>query len=48
MKKLYDMTKEYNIPIIGMNRRYINKSLKQLESVINQIYKTHKKVKYYE
>ncbi len=37
MGKLYDKIKEYNIPIIGVNRKYINKSLKQLEKVIDEI-----------
>lgn len=37
MEKLYDKIKNYNIPIIGINRRYINKSLKQLEEIIKQI-----------
>ena len=37
MEKLYDKIKEYNIPIIGINRKYINKSLKQLEEIINNI-----------
>lgn len=36
MEKLYNKIKEYNIPIIGINRKYINKSLKQLEDVINK------------
>lgn len=37
MEKLYDKIKEYNIPIIGINRRHINKSLKQLEEIINAL-----------
>lgn len=36
IEKLYDKIKEYDIPIIGINRRYINKSLKQLEKIINE------------
>lgn len=35
MEKLHDKVKEYNIPIIGVNRKYINKSLKQLTEIIN-------------
>ena len=35
MEKLYNKIKEYNIPMIGINRKYINKSLKQLEEIIN-------------
>ncbi len=34
IEKLYEKTKNYNIPIIGINRKYINKSLKQLKSII--------------
>lgn len=34
MEKLYSKIKEYNIPIIGVNRKYINKSLKELENII--------------
>lgn len=37
MEKLYDKIKAYNIPFIGINRRYINKSLKQLETIIEDI-----------
>ncbi len=36
MEKLYDKIKEYDIPFIGINRKYINKSLKQLEKIINE------------
>lgn len=35
MGKLYDKIKDYNIPIIGVNRKYINKSLKELEHLLN-------------
>ena len=35
--KLYEKIKLYNIPIIGINRRHINKSLKQLEQIINDL-----------
>lgn len=34
MEKLYDKIKNYNIPIIGINRKYINKSLNELEKII--------------
>lgn len=34
MEKLYSKIKELNIPIIGINRKYINKSLKELENII--------------
>ena len=34
IKKLYEKIKDYNIPIIGINRKYINKSLNQLKSII--------------
>ena len=34
IEKLYEMVKNYNIPIIGINRKYINKSLNQLKSII--------------
>ncbi len=34
MQKLYEKTKELNIPIIGINRKYINKSLKKLEKLL--------------
>lgn len=37
IEKLHDKIKEYNIPIVGINRRYTNKSLKQLETIINDI-----------
>ena len=37
IEKLYNKTKQYNIPYIGINRKSINKSLKQLESIINEI-----------
>lgn len=31
MEKLYEEVKEYNIPFIGINRKYINKSLNELK-----------------
>ena len=34
MQKLYENVKELNIPIIGINRKYINKSLKELKKVL--------------
>ena len=37
IEKLYEEIKEYNISIVGINRRYINKSLKQLKTIINEI-----------
>lgn len=40
IEKLYNKIKDYNIPIIGINRRYINKSLNQLKKIINEIEKT--------
>lgn len=36
IEKLYEKIKDYNIPLIGINRKYINKSLKQLEDVIEK------------
>lgn len=32
IEKLYEEIKDYNIPFIGINRKYINKSLKELQS----------------
>jgi len=37
IEKLYNKICNYNIPIIGINRKHINKSLKQLEEIINKI-----------
>lgn len=37
IEKLYEKTKEFNIPYIGVNRRSIKNSLKQLEDIINEI-----------
>ena len=34
IQKIYEGIKEYNIPIIGINRKYIRKSLMELEKVI--------------
>ena len=35
IEKLHNKIKEYNIPFIGINRRFINKSFKQLEKIID-------------
>lgn len=35
--KLYEKISKYNIPIIGINRKFINKSLKELEEIIHNI-----------
>ena len=37
MEKLYTKIKKYDIPIIGINRKFINKSLKQLDDIINNL-----------
>lgn len=34
--KIYEGIKDYNIPIIGINRKYIKKSLMELEKIINK------------
>ena len=34
MDKLSKKIEDLNIPIIGINRKYVNKSLKELEDVI--------------
>ncbi len=34
IEKLYEKIKQFNIPIIGINRKYINKSLKMLKDII--------------
>ncbi len=34
MDKLYERIKEYNIPFIGINRKYITKSLNELKKII--------------
>lgn len=36
MDKLYDRVKDLKIPIIGINRKYINKSLNELEDIIKK------------
>lgn len=36
MDKLYEEIKDYNIPFIGINRKYVNKSLKELKKVIDE------------
>ena len=35
MQELYENTKELNIPIMGINRKYINKSLTELEKLLD-------------
>lgn len=35
IEKVYDGVKDLDIPFIGINRKYINKSLKELESLIS-------------
>ena len=37
MQKLYENIKDLNIPIIGINRKHINKSLNELNEIINSI-----------
>ena len=37
MEKLYTKIKKYNIPVIGINRKFINKSLRELETIIDNI-----------
>lgn len=37
LEKLHNKIKKFDIPIIGINRKYINKSLKQLEIIIEEI-----------
>ena len=34
IEKIYDGLKEYNIPIIGINRKYVRKSLIEIEKII--------------
>lgn len=36
MEKLYNKIKKYNIPIIGINRKYINKSYNLLKDIIGE------------
>lgn len=38
IEKLYEKIKDYNIPIIGINRKYINKSLNQLKSIMEKTF----------
>lgn len=38
MEKLSNKIKDYNIPIVGINRKYINKSLKKLENIIGALH----------
>lgn len=37
MQKLYENIKELSIPIIGINRKYINKSLNELKNILYNI-----------
>ncbi len=37
MQKLYENIKDLNIPVIGINRKYINKSLNELKEIINSV-----------
>lgn len=37
MEKLYSKISNYNIPIIGINRRHINKSLKELSKIVENL-----------
>ena len=34
MEKLYKNIKDLNIPIIGINRKHINKSLNELKKIV--------------
>lgn len=34
IQKLYEEIKEYNIPFIGINRKYVNKSLNELKTIM--------------
>ena len=36
IEKIYEGLREYDIPIIGINRKYVRKSLKELEKVIDK------------
>lgn len=36
MQKLYENIKDLNIPIIGINRKYIKKSLKELKELLDK------------
>ena len=36
MEKLYDKIKNLEVPIIGINRKYIKKSLAQLEALLTE------------
>ncbi len=36
IEKVYEKVKEFNIPIIGVNRKYVSKSLKILEEILNE------------
>lgn len=34
MEKLYEKIKKYDIPIIGINRKYVNKSINEIKKII--------------
>lgn len=36
IEKIYEGIKEYNIPIIGINRKYVRKALIEIEKIINE------------
>ncbi len=37
MQKLYENIKDLDIPVIGINRKYINKSLNELKEIVNSV-----------
>lgn len=37
MQKLYENIKDLGIPIIGINRKHINKSLNELNKIITSV-----------
>lgn len=43
MEKLYSKIKKYDVPIIGINRKYIHKSFKQLETEIQKMVEKNKR-----
>ena len=38
MEKLTNKLKNFSIPVIGINRKYINKSLQQLKEIVKKVY----------
>lgn len=36
MQKLYGKIEKYNIPFVGINRKYVNKSLQELKKIVNK------------